>query len=680
MTTFDVFIKGIRPDHLGKSESVIQEASRYLNIERQKIEEMSNAPSPSCIFRGLSEQQAQEHQANLYTIGIICLYKPGKQAAGLSLVAVDIDDDGANMSACPKCEQPLILTNGETPKTCSACGVLIEKYIEIQKREEQKEEIRQRLLKSQNSKKALEAKERQKQLQEKLKKELEEEILDENPELKENKSKLPIIIGLGLVTLVGGVVFFIASDSTNNAPAANMATESGNLPNSATVQATSTPPQTSQEALQKAHDQSTQVLDAFNINADAFAGGAGSNNNSDLAIANTASDNEPHSKQMLNPVKQQSMVLTNGLDDKEWERFLLRQIEQQINANNINAAYSLSTRIKSTANYVKALKNILANIGQAEFDKNISPKIIAKINVSPINAQAQLFAQVALLQTGKQQSALFERAEAVWAELATPEQQLNAGLVMAVSYAKAGNISLANQYFRKISGLLGKIKSIDQKISAHVAVGLAYKEVGRKSDALPWLAKAKKLLRQALVSVGLQAVVNGYVALGDVQTVQDLIGRVASKQQDKLFYNAINAALDVGLMNDAQIYARAMSLVSYKALAYTLLESSYFPLVDILLENEINNPVDQVIVSSRLAQSYAMQGNDNRVKALVQSVKDQMNMLEAGEQKDSVLKVIAINFAHAFKFDFAQELTSFIQQPSVAENVLQEIKALNNLR
>ena len=183
MTTFDVFLNGIQANRLGESEQIKQALATRLDMDIAKVEQLLSGPGGKRLFRDMSEEAAQQYQKDLQTIGAICVYRPGAQKIELSLEAIETEEDGIASDGsikCPSCEHEMQPDeDGITPDKCTKCGISIQKFLEIQALEVEKDAIRQQLLRTQNAKNSSQEQERKRQAEERRKNQLEEEVKKE---------------------------------------------------------------------------------------------------------------------------------------------------------------------------------------------------------------------------------------------------------------------------------------------------------------------------------------------------------------------------------------------------------------------------------------------------------------------------------------------------------------------
>jgi hypothetical protein len=291
MPAFDVFLKGINPERLNETTEIKQLACQYLKLEAKQLDALLDAPGTHCLCRGVSEQKAKDYQTNLSKIGIICVYRPGAELSGLSLVPIETEFSADGVFSCPSCGYEERLEEGQSPpEKCKQCGISIDSFLDMQKIKAEKAEIRNNFLRAQQAKKQFEAKQQQEEAEEKRKKALENSVLAEmrgNQKKKQHKM-MSLAVGASALAIIGGIAYNIggAANSALNKPDAQPTAQAEQVAANANndVAATGVPAADSQAqipaggaglSMEEAHDKANKVLNAVGLDADAMANSGG---------------------------------------------------------------------------------------------------------------------------------------------------------------------------------------------------------------------------------------------------------------------------------------------------------------------------------------------------------------------------------------------------------------------
>jgi hypothetical protein len=731
MASYDVFIKGIRPDRLDEAEQIKKKASQVFKIEEQQLEELWSAPSGLCIRRGIGGEEAEQIQITLSKAGLVCLYRPG--GSGLNISLVEKTEEKALTKrefTCPYCEFKTSLNEGEPdPVKCPDCSGIIAKYAEAKERKE----IRDRLL---NSKMAAEKREMQiskEEAEKRRKKEIEEEIAQEifGKKSKSNNKGLLIAGGVAIVVAAGASYFLsggsevtnvAANASTSSVPAgeagANVSSAAsgeagGNVSSAAPGEAgnvSSIPsgmeqPVDAQMALQDVHDKANKVLGAFGLDADNIGVNAGKTGSSSgatklvstppSAVPTVSTDTNgaigaSDTKKLVQPEENNTpptvTLLNDGENNQEWDLFLNQRINRLVSGNNAADAYKLAQYLTDTEDYIDAMGQLLAQAQLSNQDKlinDITAAIDARINTLPVANQVESFAQAGRYQLRiTKKNDFLTRAEAAWKQIQNPDDQLKAALKIAVYNFKSGNIETANNYFSQADSLLAKTASVDKQVSARAAMGWAYYDVNDSANAAKWLASAEKLVPEATVAT-LKELIGSYAHINQLQTT--ILQNFSKEKQGELFYRAVQISLKNNAIDKAASISNDIQDPTYNALASDLVasyqpntESTSLDLAEKQLQ-AINLPTDKAIVASRLSRHYARIGNAQKASELLKTVEQQIGSLPPSSTKDDVLALIVRNFAQSLQFDTADNLTIFIQSSAIKSSINTEINRIKEI-
>lgn len=680
MTTFDVFINGIQEKRLSEVAQIKQELATFLQINTEDVETLINTPSGRRIYQDVSGAEAEQHQRDLYALGVICVYRPGSGTLTLSLVKKDEDEDEDSVLLCPSCAHEITIEEGKhVPDKCPKCGVSRQRSLDIQKLDAEKEEIRKRLLQTEKSKNLRDKKNQQELEDAKRKKQLEAEI---KKELNIKKDKMQLVYASGAILcgalLVTAFNYFYVSDeletaqSFDEAHSINTAQQSQQSSDQASEQGLNTTLD-GQQSLQQTHDRATKVLSAFGLDNDTLTETSGSSNLG--GIDAITSENQQNG-----PTTFSSLLLDKDSNNQFWDLFLIKEINEKIDQGKEQTAYQLSHFLNNVNNQMNTLGKLLITTRQPKIKKKIYSDIDGIINSYPINKQIQLLSQAGVQQYADDKSLDYlTQANTLIDTLSIPEQQLDAALQMGVAYFKLGDMTTANQHFGKINNLLNNVATIDKKILSRIAIAKAYKDANSDEYANRWLASAIKLTPAASNEV-LSEVVAGSAYLDQLDKTLEIITNAPPKVlQDELLLNAIRVFVDTRSYNYANKLISRLKNPYYKATSEILIASHaqryshQLAFTETYVNKEISAPLDKAIIMSQLALQHSILANRQKTNTLYQSVKQHLNSVPTSERKDKALDIISSNFTRTLNTSYARELQASIQSPTIQANLEVEI-------
>lgn len=116
MTTFDVFINGIQENRLGDAAKIKQDLAAFLHINTDEVESFINNSSGKRIYQNIPGSEAEQHQRDLYALGVICVCTLGSSTLTLSLVEKDGEDEDSVL-LCPSCAHKIAIEEGKHCRT-----------------------------------------------------------------------------------------------------------------------------------------------------------------------------------------------------------------------------------------------------------------------------------------------------------------------------------------------------------------------------------------------------------------------------------------------------------------------------------------------------------------------------------------------------------------------------------
>jgi len=710
MAKFNIFINGIQKNQRDNAEKIKEEARLFLNFTPEKIEQIFSSSKNTCIKKGASEEEAQTYQQTLQKIGIICIYSPGSEELSFSLEDMIVEDIIA-VENCPSCHEPIeqenTPQNSDEPKKCPHCYILIEKFLQLQKVEEEKADIKKRLLRTQTAKQSRKRDDQAEKIEHQRQKELEQEVKDE---LEIKNDHRPLIIAGLLLSISGGAFYYSLNATPTPASKNDEQIAAVNANNSApptnTTHSTpaNTAPQSGQAAMQDTHDKAAKFLKGFGLDADALANQDGDEQTVHTQAAESLSQfdtqtlastsmmqviNSPNSSTTSKtaPINNTQFLLNFNNDNQAWDYFLTQQCQQWIQQNKPIKAYQLSLFLSDTKLYIDILGEILINTQNVELTKKINTILLAKIKSLPLHQQVEFLIQADTYYYQVTKSHRFlEHGEYVWNELTSAAEQLHSGLQLAVAYAKNGNNKAANTHFKKIKPQLSKINSSSDHLAARIAIAKTSYNTNKLNNALKWLKKAEKYLANAN-NISMQKLIKGYVYIKNIAGITRIIQKIKNQDnqdnQDNLLLFAIKEVLQLNFNDEALTLQSTIKNPIYQALSHMLLTQykvQNINLAETIITKKINKPIDKAIMFSYLAQQYSLQGNLNKVTELLQKSKNQLNSIPASTQKDTALQTITLHYVRStFNTAIAKDFLSMVKSPTIKNNIQQDIHSLSKV-
>lgn len=739
MNTFDIFIKGINPDRLKESEQIKKQLSEALQISLSDVDELLLLPNGACVRRNTPEKEAIEYQRALTKLGLICLYLPTRKQVTLELEPIEEELAAASVT-CPNCNNIMLVEeDAVAPEKCDSCGVDIARFLAQKEAEAEREAIKAKLLATQNIQKALEEKRQQEETQRLRKAELEKQVLEEigvKVEEKKPINKKLLVAGISSIGLViGASYFFTASTSNlstsivNATPVMAGANETNPTGELALEMPSANAPLDAQQAMQKTHDQAAQVLNGFGLDPDAFAN-AGANAPVSAtttvtgAITNTAKNTMPvaaatdvansnapaatnvaktatvnvqtssvnTTEKQITPQSIEPNLLKAELlqatveNDVTWDKFLAQKTKILIEQKLPDKGLQLAQFIVAHDVYVDTIGEQIARTQKEKQTQVVENYLTALetrlMRLSP-DEQAIYFAQASVyLPAENGTNRLLIKAENVLASLQAPELQLKAVLKIAVAYSKLGNIASANDYFTKINTLVSAVTDVNTQMQLRARVACSYYEIGNFTVATQWLNSIEPLLSQ-ISSKTRTDLAKAYAKCNQWQLISPLLSQTT--ENDTTLYQALTVLLKAGFANSAMELYKILHTPIYQALADILI-ADYSPnMAEKLVETALQTaktlpPFEQTLVLAQAIDYFGKLKNKPQTEKLLAQNKELLASLPASDEKDALLKVIALHYSHGLQSEQASFLLTGIQTSQLKTSLNVEISQLAKVR
>ena len=744
MSTFDIFVKGINPDRLEESEQIKKQLSEALKISLTDVDELLALPNGACIRRNTAEKEAIEYQRALTKLGLVALYMPTRKKVTLELEPIEdlapasvvypncenvmpVEEASPAPEKCSSCGIDIAKFSAqkeaEAEREAIKAKLLATQSIQKALEEKRQQEEAQRLRKAELEKQVL------------------EEIGIRVEEKKPINKKL-VAAGVGsMVLALGGGYFFTAStpepstQTVTQSPVLAGANEANPSAQIALATPSANAPMDSQQAMQKTHDQAAQVLNGFGLDADAFAK-AGENGAapaapiagvdspasvsaamqnsiptaqttlpavnsatppnvatvaitvkmpSDSTSQNTTQQQNVAEKPILQTVPITQLLQVSLENDVTWDKFLAQNAKNLFEHKLPEKAVQLAQFIVAQDVFVDTLGEQIA-IAQKEQQSHALESYLnlieKRLTHLPLDEQAIYFTQTgAYLPLENGTNHLLAKAENLLPNLQTPELQLKAVLKLAVAYSKAGNIASANDYFNKINALLSAINDANAQAKLRAQVASSYCEINNPTLAMHWFNSLESLIPQ-LTPTTRSELANAYATCNQWQLIVPLL---MQNHEETALYQALTVALKAGFFSSAIELHKALQTPIYQALADILI-ADYSPsiagqLVETALQTAKTLPsFEKILVLAQAIDHFGKLKNKAETEKLLAQNKELLASLPASDEKDALLKVVALHYAHSLHSEHASFLLTGIQTSQLKTSLNLEISQLAKIR
>lgn len=655
MSNFDVFINGIQPDQATKSQQIIEEFSKKLQISSQEAKKIISSPNTR-ISHSASKEQAKKLQQSLQEIGVICIFRPSSMGTELSLEPLEIKEEIA-ITTCPNCNSKFSGDSNTPPEKCDNCGVYIEKFLQINSDQNEKEEIKRRIL-LKNSMQADRGKkikdEKEAEIRKKI---LEQAVLDENPDIEgeKKKNKQPVIIfgGAALVASAACISYILFAQNENlpveaihsssivattqekiqetggletELPASpnltqnedELATEiptSSSSPENIDELATEIPVSStsvaglqvnqnnasissSQEGLSNTHEQASQVLNAFGLDPDAFANNSSNSQGktSSSSLASTGLSNS-HLNNLKILEEQPHKKTPSGVSNNALTTFLLNYgIDEQ------EWEYYLTKKIEKLIknnNFAHA-NQLISYLKNTENFIFLSSKLLNNIGQTKINSSIET----------KIISFPLELQAQYFSQAAQSHNKKETSDILFIK---------AEKHWELISGP-------NKQLSSALQIAVSYFKFGNTASANRFFKKIKPLLSQ--ISTAENQIISRTAISHAFQEVgQNKIALNWLKSTDKFIKNANKSSLQEIINSYA--YLNQLSRVS--ALVKQVPSTG---VQDELLYNAVKVSLDSGLNNNAINLAESIKNPMNKALAytlLASYLEDKINYLSSAE-------------------------------------------------
>lgn len=718
MNTFDIFVKGINPDRLEESEQIKKQLAEAFKISLTDVNELLSLPNGACVRRNIAqESEAIEFQRALTKLGLVSLYLPTKRQVTLELEPIE-EEIIATSIVCPNCDNTMpVEEKSETPEKCNSCGVDIAMFLAQKEAQAEREAIKAKLLATQNIQKSLEEKRQQEEAQRQRKAELEKQVLEEigiKVEEKKPVSKKLLVAGIGTISLAIGASYFFSaltprtpSQTVNATPVLVSANETN--PSTELALAANSPID-AQQAMQKTHDQAAQVLNGFGLDPDAFAkagenapvsqntsftateknvtpaaGKAETNSNIQTPSASTqnaVSKTQVTEKEFITNLPNAELLQVSLENDVTWDKFLAQNTKTLFERKLPEKGLQLAQFIVAHDVYVEVIGEQIA-LAQKEKQTQSVESYLAMLETRlirlPSDEQAVYFAQASVyLPVENGTNRLLVKAENLLANLSAPELQLKAVLKIAVAYSKLGNIIRANDYFNKINALISTVTDVNTQVQFRMQVATSYCEINNLTVTKHWFDSIEPLVSKLTLKTR-SDLASAYAKCNQWQLISPLFA--SGVENETALYQALTVLLKSGFVTSAIELHKNVQSPIYQALTDILI-ADYSPSVaGELVETAVKTaktlpPFEQTLILAQAIDYFGKLKNKAQIEKLLVQNKELLASLPASDEKDALLKVIALHYSHGLQSEQASFLLTGIQSSPLKTRLNVEISQL----
>jgi hypothetical protein len=679
MSSYDVFIKGISPGRNIDAEKIKNKASAFLKIEEHKLEALWSTPDGLCIRHGVDEQEAVRIQDTLSKFGLICVYRAVKV---IHDAPVELEKPKpnhkpkpkhSNIYTCPNCEHGIPRAEyNSVPEKCPDCGIYIEKFLAIQKHEQEMEQAALEHVHESETESESESAIRLRELLQKQYEEDRDELrkreLDAAVLMVAKRNARNRIIYAGILSVVFSVVlgyFFMGEDlpiiGKYLKNSKNIVVVTGKKVFKSPVKNSKVDSLKNELETDKNQNKSSSIISVSPLKA------------------------EPVQQDIILIAKIRSFLQASN-NSQEWDLYLSKTVSKLDGTDSMTKAVDLSSNIIDTRLYIETMAKLLST-AQQKNQTTLSAEIISsmetRVNLLPVTEQPGFLAQAGFYQNQiTKKSSLFNRAESIFAQLPDTISKIKSASKLAIYFYKVGNIEASNTYFKLMITLLSGIQSPDQQVEARIAIAIAYKGVGDGVNADSWLAGTGEFLPQTSTET-IKLMVEAYALLN--QSPAPVLQYVAMDKQSEYLFDAIKEAAMYNFIDNAININKTVSDPAYQALAFEFIASfdeknpGFALALAGKLVDGIKSPIEAAVVASRLAAHYTRNGQTTKAIEFIKISKEHLALIPESELKDNVRSIMAINYARVFRFEHAENLVVDIQSYTIKTATKNDISKIRSI-
>jgi tetratricopeptide (TPR) repeat protein len=690
---FDVIMHGTVQEGKDINEAQIKMANLF-DTDVSKIRNRFKK-GKSSLLTGLSNEQAQKVCHELSNIGINCSLKESKPELSLVPIIEEVKPEKIEkICPWPDCGYEEDPKARKIKDICSECGRSSSKFSAVYGELEKRKEVRQRLIKEQES--AIERNTEEQQRKEKVKSEKKIE--------KEEKKKLGIknnliVVGTIGVIMVVSIVLLTLFNRGNDA--FSLEKNNFDIPESMAGL-------TSEEAVGKIDNMfgeegvdgklfNSEGIDSLYSDEKGVDGTLSKLKGIDSLYRDEGGENiDEKSLEVTRTGKNNETVISSYLSAKEedaWEVILLGSVRNLSNKVKIHEAIKTSTFIQNAVLKVEALTIISRYMFESKMN---AEKIIkqAYINTKKVKNTPDLVKSLGLIAVSLSKTGQQKRADKTLIVAKDFIEKNNNAYDRAISYnylavfnAKTGYVQIADEYFRRAMDETKKISNSLKQTKAIVTIADGQREIGKNSIVTKLLNIARKkipALTHEEQDYVLKAIAIVSVKNGAFQTAVKETGNISNSIVfDEASYSIGLVALLGKQFSSAKVIMAKINSQQLRAIAYMMLSRSDITSKDEYYNkakhqvSEITDPSTRVVAWSIVAKHRARSGEIKEAKELFDKAFDLASSINKSNTS-YVLATLSINEARTGLSSRADKTLEKIQDNKFKKKVQQHIKTISS--
>ena len=728
---FNVYVLGIDPNKSSDSEAIRKKTAKLFKLNKDALDKLLDSNIETCVRKKINESEAHKYQKTLSSLGLLCSLKQIAEKPTLSLVEIEkADDPDEEMFICPACQFSKPLRGNPKPLICESCGTKVALEERKIKEQKEKEEIKNRLLKSQHYRDQLAQKEAQKQA-EKIRKQLLEEKVKKELGLNNTSEKMffgskKVVPALASICLVGALSIYqlnnkepkqeavisevdnletpisISNEQTEMADALAAANEDADaLDNQNLTQEQfqqNAIPSTSQEAMADTFNKAENALNAFGLSSNNIGQGSSTQSLSVETIEQQAIIKEFEGLESSNFTEIDS-VKTNNTDHTisthnsllENKVVLTSSETQQLTPTENTPPVRFNQLLKILNNDQKLDVFVFNRANNLAEKGKFSEAYKLAIYIEDIEYYIDAIGSIALQLNANEKKSLAHKLILQLQKKLKQQKALDPKYIAQVAMYET-KIERNTQTFTQLPPLAKKRNSHLEEILSGGKIATYQYQAGLKKQAFKTLFAAKQQLNKIIKPhekiYALLALSKSYSKIGESESSDLFVSDALSliKQEDNLekrsemYCNVINTLLDIGQPEKAIELVSKIIPPEFRTLALTSIATKNR--ASVLLTSIKTNiqaiklSVNRAVVASTTARKLFNSGLIDSTSELFEITEDHMS---STDKKDKVLAIIAKNYSLSGQLEKATIYLNQISQNALKNHTQKEIKKIEAL-
>lgn len=694
-TSYDIVIFGVNEDQ--DPGQVAQRIAAAFNIPTQDTAHFINSGTPYVLKESVSSQDSEKYQKVLSQMGARVNAKPS-HASGKTLNLVPKEKP---KQVCPECRHANYFDEDSAPPVaCSECGLVFEKYYEVQKQKKEARAIRDRLMKiqamrdSSEDQKLQEEEEKRRRLllEEQIRKELGLPIMIDRPWKLWSSAAITLILGVGLGVFGGKLLFSIPS------PGRLMASDTLSIeqlqgplkPSSATMTSKLPANAAGGEMPRQAELQSQEQLLALSHSVLDQIELSSTNTTLGNAAAPTVAPRQANVDSVTASRADESARLKAFMaaskEDAEWQWFIERSIQESLKKGAVTEAQRLADHLAKPKAQHLARARIAADYARSGHMDEASTLIAATVEtvnteVSPVSRVAVLTAIIPVLTEAKLQATA---AYALSQALAATEKISDAGDAaivwadIALAQAQIGLESDARASILEASKALQNSMASESRALAAARLSEVFARLGARDNATKILAKAEI----SVETIGdrnsrdqaTQHIATAWVKIGNLDRATKASQALSSSETRdtyllELLQEQAFSGDYFGLPSIAELIVSPM----HRTLAYAYLAATnpapkrtgYYFKRAVESTDQIDDSLGKIIVQGEVARLMTRKAQNTMADQLFAQAEKGLQTLNADRMRDMGWASLASNRARALDTARAQVYLDQVRDESL---------------